>query len=102
MVAVHVKLPALPGKGPELVAAFNELYEGPLEAEEGTVMHIIHQAADDPDSIIFYEVYTDQAALEAHTGGDALKSIYPKLSGLVAGRPEMIRLDVRNAKGLPT
>ena len=99
-VAVHVKLTAAEGKGPELVDAFASLYEGPLDAEEGTVLHVIHQTKDDPDVIVFYELYADQAAYTAHGSGEALKSVYPKLAGLVAGRPEMVVLLPRNAKGL--
>lgn len=100
-VAVHVKLTATPGKGDELVQAFTSLYEGPLDAEEGTELHVIHQTKDDPDVVMFYEVYTDEAAFTAHGSGEALKSIYPKLAGLVEGRPDMTVLRPRNAKGLP-
>src|SRR5688572_15869836 len=99
-VAVHVKLPATPGKGAELVDAFSSLYDGPLDAEPGTVVHVIHQAKDDPDSVIFYELYADQAAFDAHSSGDALKSVFPKLAGLVAGRPETTVLLPKAAKGV--
>ena len=58
--AVYVKLTAPEGKGDELVAAFSELYPGPLDAEPGTELHIIHQAVDNPDVVFFYELYTDK------------------------------------------
>ncbi|HVM07989.1 MAG TPA: putative quinol monooxygenase [Acidimicrobiales bacterium] len=100
-VAVHVKLPATPGKGDELVAAFTQIYEaGGLDTEPGTIMHVIHQAKDDPDTVYFYEVYEDQAALDAHSQGPVLKAVYPKLAGLVAGAPEMVVLSPKNAHGL--
>lgn len=99
-VAVHVKLKAPEGKGGELAAAFDSLYQGPLDAEPGTVMHVVHQVKDEPDTVVFYELYTDEAALAAHSGGDALKAIFPKLAGLVAGPPETIMLVPRNAKGV--
>jgi quinol monooxygenase YgiN len=99
-IAVHVKLTAPAGKGDELVAAFNELYPGPLDAEPGTELHVIHQAKDDPDTIFFYEVYTDDAAYQAHSQGEGLKAVLPKLAGLVAAPPEMVVGHPRNAKGL--
>ncbi len=100
-VAVHVKLTAPEGKGDELVAAFAELYPGPLDGEPGTELHVIHQANDNPDTIFFYEVYSDQEAYKAHSDGAALKAVLPKLAGLVAAAPEMIVGTPRNAKGLP-
>ena len=98
--AVHVKLTAQPGKGKELVEAFSSLYDGPLDAESGCELHIIHQASDDPDIVVFYELYSDADALATHSAGEALKAVFPKLAGLVAGRPEMINLIPMNAKGL--
>ena len=99
-VAVHVKLTAPEGKGDELVAAFASLYEGPLDAEPGTVQHVIHQDKDNPDTIVFYEVYESDEALATHSSGEALKSVFPKLAGLVAGPPETLILLPQNAKGL--
>ena len=100
-VAVHVKLTAAAGKGDELVAAFDDIYSpGGLDTEPGTVLHIVHQAKDDPDAVYFYEVYEDQAAFEAHSGGSVLASVYPKLVGLVEGAPEMVILTPKNGHGL--
>src|SRR5687768_12419006 len=99
-VAVHVKLTATPGKGKELVEAFSSLYGAPLDAEPGTELHVIHQGKDDPDTVVFYELYSDADALAVHQTGEALKAVYPKLAGLVSGPPEMIVLEPRNAKGI--
>lgn len=99
-VAVHVKLTATPGKGDELVKAFLSLYDGPLDTEPGTEMHVIHQVKDEPDTIVFYEVYTDAEASKAHSAGEALRAVFPKLAGLVSGPPETLILEPRGAKGL--
>ena len=98
--AVYVKLTAPEGKGDDLVKAFSELYPGPLNAEPGTELHIIHQAIDNPDVVFFYELYTDKAANEAHAQGEALRAVLPKLAGLVAGPPEMVQATPRHAKGI--
>ena len=99
-VAVHVKLTAPEGKGDELVAAFSQLYPGPLDAEAGTELHVIHQAKDNPDVIFFYELYSDDAAFQAHSAGEALKAVFPKLGGLVSGPPDMVIGTPRHAKGI--
>ena len=99
-VAVVVKLAAAAGKGAQLVEAFSSLYQGALDAESGTLLHIVHQGKDDPDNVYFYELYESQEALAAHNNGDALKSVFPKLAGLVAGRPEVTTVVPANAKGI--
>ena len=99
-VAVIVKLTAAPGKGQEVVDAFNDLYQGPLDAEEGTVLHIIHRGKSDPDAVYFYEMYADDAAMQAHNSGAALRAVFPKLAGLLSGAPEVTALEAANAKGV--
>src|SRR5690349_17388004 len=98
--AVHVKLTAQPGKGGELLDAFAGLYQGPLDAEAGTELHIIHQAKDNPDVVLFYELYSDDDALKVHSSSEALHAVYPKLAGLMAGQAEMTVSKVVNAKGV--
>ena len=99
-VAIHVKLTAAEGKGADLVAAFNDLYKpGGLDSEPGTELHIIHQAKDNPDTVVFYELYSDQDASDAHSKGEVLRAVFPKLAGLVAGAPEMIIMEPKNGHG---
>ena len=38
----------------------------PTRAEAGCHTYVLHQAAEDPALFIFYEVWRDQAALDAH------------------------------------
>ena len=99
-IAVHVKLKATPGNGAALAKAFLSLYDGPLDAEPGTELHVVHQSKDDPDMVVFYELYTDADAMAAHQGGEALRAVLPKLAGLVAGPPETTLLDLYGAKGV--
>ncbi|MEC9341644.1 MAG: putative quinol monooxygenase [Pseudomonadota bacterium] len=37
-----------------------------VRAEPGNHLYIGHQSPDDPTRFVFYEQYTDQAAIEAH------------------------------------
>ena len=97
-VAVIAKIPAAPGKGDEVAAVFQQLVSA-VESEEGTLTYVMHRVPDEPDTIIFYEQYTDDAALAAHSGSDAMKAAFPKLAGLLAGRPEITKLTPIAGKG---
>jgi quinol monooxygenase YgiN len=99
-IAVFATLKAQPGKGQELADAFSSLYEGPLDAEAGTEVHALHRSKDDPDTVIFYELYSDDDALKSHSSSEALTSVFPKLASLLAGRPEIIQAEPVKAKGL--
>ena len=63
--------------------------------------HVIHQEREDPDAVVFYEVYADDAALAAHSSGEVLKAVFPKLAGLVVAPPVTTILEPKHAKGLP-
>jgi quinol monooxygenase YgiN len=86
-VAVVAKLRALPGRGQELTAALLPLFDG-LEQLPGTPVFCIHEATDDPDSVVFYELHRDEAAFEdADAAAAAL--LGDRLDGLLAQPPEI-------------
>lgn len=99
MVAVYAKLTAKPGKGTEVASAFESLYEGPLDEEKGTRIHILNQSKENSDVLFFYELYEDDEAFKAHSQG-AVVGVFPKLSGLLAGPAELVIANPLNAKGV--
>lgn len=54
----------------EAATAFDELCAGTLEgiqsAEPGTLTYVVHVPEGEPLVRVFYELYTDRAAFEAH------------------------------------
>ena len=72
-VAAVAKLTAQPGKRDELVAAFKPLLDAVGE-EEGTLLYVLHVSHHDDDTIWFYEQYTDNDALAAHSTSPAMKA----------------------------
>jgi quinol monooxygenase YgiN len=98
-IAVLAKITAKEGQRDALVAEFEKLL-GAVQSEEGTLVYALHTAADDPDVVWFYELYTDQEALSAHGKSEAMKAAGPSLGPLMAGRPEIIILNPHVAKGL--
>ncbi|HMK13317.1 MAG TPA: putative quinol monooxygenase [Acidimicrobiales bacterium] len=98
-IAAIAKLTAQSGKRDELVTAFKPLLDA-VQEEAGTLVYILHKDNGDEDVLWFYEVYTDDAALAAHSKSDTFKSLGPALAPLLAGRPEMNLLSPVSIKGL--
>ncbi len=98
-VAVMAKVPAAPGKRDDLIAAL----QGALDTargESGTIQYILHADAKDPDAVWFYELYVDQASLDAHMGTDAFKALGGVIGPFLGGRPELTFMTPLGGKGL--
>lgn len=94
-----VKVTTAPGRRDDALAVLGALVDA-TEGEDGTVEYVMHADAADTETIWFYEVYADQAAFDAHTGSAAMAEVGGKLGGgLLAGAPEMWRLEVVKRKG---
>lgn len=99
-IAVIAKLSAAPGKRDELVSVLQELVEG-VASEEGTLVYGLHTSNTDDTSVYFYELYSDQAAQDAHGKSPTMAAVGPKLAGLLGGMPELTQLTPVGGKGLP-
>lgn len=97
-VAVVAKIPAAPGRRDELVAALQTALDT-ARGEPGTEYYILHADAKDPDVLWMYELYTDQAALDAHMGSEAFKALGPAIGPLLGGAPELTFLAPLGGKG---
>lgn len=98
-INVIVKLPAAPGKGADLVKAFDFALEN-TNKESGTSHYIVSVDQKDPDTIWIYEIYDGQADLDAHMGSDWFKEFGKSLGGLIGGAPEMHFCTPVSGKGL--
>lgn len=86
-VAVVAKLRALPGRGADLTAALLPLFDG-LAQLPGTSAFCIHQATDDPDTVVFYELHRDEVAFH-DADAAAAASLGDRLDDLLAQPPEI-------------
>ena len=98
-IAVIAKLSAAPGKRDELVSVLQELVNG-VASEDGTLAYALHTSNADDSTVFFYELYTDQAALDAHSKSPTMAAVGPKLAGLLGGMPELTQLTPVGGKGL--
>ena len=62
----------------------------PTRAEAGCINYDLHVDAADPCVFIFYENWTDRAALDAHLAMPHLQPLFSQLDRLLA-RPVVIR-----------
>jgi len=97
--AILAKLTAQPGKRDELVEALGPLVEA-VDQEPGTELYVLHTSATEPDVVWFYELYTDQDSLQAHSKSEAMKQVGGRLAGLLAGPPDLIPVTPLRAAGI--
>lgn len=57
--------------------------------EPGTLAYTLHVSNSDPTEFMFFETYTDQAALAAHGSSEPMRHFFGAVGGLVDGRPEI-------------
>ena len=98
-IAIVATLRAVEGKGEAVVEAFRAAVPD-VEAETGTELYITHRSPDDPDVVTIYELYTDQAAREAHSSGEPIRKIGRALKGLLVAPPELKVMPAVTGKGL--
>jgi len=89
MVTVIAKLKVQAGKEAAFEAAAREVLAHVEQHEPGTLTYLLHRAASDPTEYLYYEVYTDQAALAAHGSSEAMRKFFGAAGTLLAGRPEI-------------
>lgn len=87
MLAIVAKLKAQPGKGNDLAQAMTEISAKVRANESGNHGYTVHQSTQDTDLVMIYEVYADQAALDAHR--QHMKEMGVNLAELLAAKPEL-------------
>lgn len=65
-ITVVATLRAAQGKADELAALLTEQVGVIRKTEPGCLLYKLHRSAKDPDAFLFYEIYADKAAFDAH------------------------------------
>lgn len=87
MLIVVAKLKAKEGKGRELEEAFLKMIAEVSQKEEGTLLYLLHRAAHDPLTFLFYEKYRDQEAFRHHSSTPHFKELFAAIGPLLDGKP---------------
>jgi len=81
-VRLVVTITATPGKGADLAQAFRQRCAEAMK-EPGCEQFEVFQSVLDPDKLVLLELWTDQAALDAHAKVNATRAPMPE--GLRSG-----------------
>jgi len=98
-ITLLAKLSAAEGKADECRDAIKAAIAASDE-EAGLLVYSCSEDAETPGDFVFFEVYENQAALDVHGKGDAMKAAMGALGGLLGGRPEITMMSPVAAKGL--
>lgn len=94
MLAIIVDFEALPGKGDEVRDALQFQARNSLEKEPGCRQFDLCADPDDPHKFFLYEVYDDQAAIDAHGRTEHYAVFRARIDPLLKSRErrQMVRL----------
>ena len=95
MIAVIAKLTVQEGKEEEFKAAGAEMVAGVKANESGrTLQYTLTQSQKTPTEFYFIEAYADDEALAEHGKTPHMAAFGGKIGAMLAGRPEITRLDI--------
>ena len=90
MVILHVTVQIKPEHMAEYLEAVRHDAEHSEKDEPGCLRFDVSQAKDDPNRFYYYEVYRDEAALEAHRQAPHFKLYAEKVQPWLAAPPERL------------
>ena len=96
-VTLIAKLTTDPQKADDVDAALAAVCEASNE-EAGLEIYSAHKGDD--NNYWFFELYTDQAAVDVHGKGDGMKAAMRAIGAFMAGAPEVHKLEPVVAKGM--
>jgi quinol monooxygenase YgiN len=100
VIAYMSTMRAQPGRREDLLAILQELV-GAAEADEpGTLIYSFHTLDDDPDVVVSYELFADEAALAVHRDSAIVARVVPQLRAITLPG-SLQRLVPTIGKGLP-
>ncbi|MEA1648028.1 putative quinol monooxygenase [Nitrospirillum sp. BR 11164] len=76
-------LTAKPGREQALVDAITAIVPA-VRREPGCIAYLAHSSREDPGTVVMYEVWADQTALDAHVKGANLASLAARFDDLLS------------------
>lgn len=95
MLAIVAKLTVQEGKEEEFKTAGAEMVAAVKANEAGrTLQYTLTQSQKAPTEFYFLEMYADADAMTEHGKTQHMAAFGGKIGGMLAGRPEITRLDI--------
>ena len=88
MIVVVAAMKAKQGKEQEMEDALRWIIPQ-VESEEGTLRYILHRAKKEPGKFLFYEMYRDKQALNAHSSTPYFAELFAKIGPMIEGNPSI-------------
>ncbi len=85
-VSLIVEYQLKPGQRQAFEKIIRDHAEGTIEEEAGCLQFDVLMAADDPDRAFVYEVYADDAALEAHKQSPRMPTVRAAYADMLVDR----------------
>jgi quinol monooxygenase YgiN len=79
---------AVPGRRSDLEKVLLGLVS-PTRSEPGNISYVLHRMDNDPDVLMFDEIWTSKGALDEHRQTPHIKSLAEKIKGLAQGPPRV-------------
>ncbi|WP_067564443.1 putative quinol monooxygenase [Nocardia acidivorans] len=89
MIAVIAEITVKPGTGSDFEAVVADLVTEIKANEPGNLTYQLVRSQTDPDHYRFFELYADQAALEAHGKSDHFRAAGKLMAPLLAAAPKI-------------
>lgn len=100
MFALVVRFDIQPGREAEFDDLVTDTLTGVDQGEPGTLMYATHRVRSEPSARVFYEIYRDRAAFEAHEATAHTASFLAKRQQYLARPPRVEFLSDVRGKGL--
>jgi quinol monooxygenase YgiN len=68
--------------------------------DDGALLFLVNASESEPDLLLVYELYRDQAALDEHNAADWLPAYLEKMGAFLAGEPRVHLVRPLLAKGI--
>jgi quinol monooxygenase YgiN len=87
LIAIHL---AKNGLGDKLLKILVSVIE-PTRKEEGNIAYVLHRSMDNPDELMFDEIWVDKESLEAHLKQPYITSAVEQMTSILAKPVELRR-----------
>ena len=87
MMTIVAKIKVKSGKEGDAERALTDMIEYVRANEPGTVRYTLHRAVGDPTTLLMYEQYADQAAVDTHSTSARIQQLFATLGPLLDGQP---------------
>jgi quinol monooxygenase YgiN len=87
-IGLWMEVPLKPGTRDEAAKTAAFALERAME-DTGSVVFAVNASDSDPDRLFVYELYRDQAAMDAHNAAEWMPEYLSKMEPFIGGAPSM-------------